>query len=126
MYYDLLAKIKNAERAKKEHMAVPYSKMDFAVAKILAEARYIKDVQKKTIGRQYMMEIKLHYRNNRPSLNDFKIMSKPSRHFYTSYQGIHPVKQGYGLGVLSTSKGVMSHKEARKNKVGGEYLFEVW
>jgi small subunit ribosomal protein S8 len=59
-------------------------------------------------------------------VNDFKIVSKPSRHFYMDYRSLRKVKSGHGVAVLSTSKGIMTDKEARKQKVGGEYLFEIW
>lgn len=126
MYYDLLAKIKNAELAKKSQFIAPFSKMDFCVAKVLAEADYIKDVQKKVVARRNFMEIKLAYHGNRPALSDFRILSKPSRRLYTKPRQIRLVKQGYGLGIISTSRGIMSDKEAKKNRVGGEYLCEVW
>jgi len=100
--------------------------MDFAVAGILVKAGYLKDVQKKTIGKKNALEIKLAYMDDQPVLNDFKILSKPSRHFYTGYRKLKTVKQGYGLSVISTPSGIMSGKEAKKTKVGGEYLFEIW
>jgi small subunit ribosomal protein S8 len=59
-------------------------------------------------------------------LNDFKIISKPSRHFYADYRSIRRVKQGLGIGVFSTSKGIMTDRQAQKSKTGGEYLFEIW
>ena len=57
---------------------------------------------------------------------DFKLRSKPSRHVYIDYRSLHRVMQGHGLAVISTSKGIMTDKEARKAKVGGEALFEIW
>lgn len=127
MYYDLLAKIVNAERAKKGTLTTRFSKLDFAVAKILAKAGYLADFQKKSIGRKSFIEIKFNKHNAKtPLISGFKVMSKPSRRLYVDYRNIRLVKQGYGLGVISTSRGVMSSKEARKNKVGGEYLFQIW
>ena len=126
MYFDLLAKIRNAAKARKDVLYVPYSKMDHEVAKILLEANYLRGVQKKALGRQQCLEIKLFESDKRHVMNGFKIISKPSRHFYVGYRSIRPVKQGYGLGVLSTPKGLLSHRDAKKQKVGGEYLFEVW
>ncbi len=126
MYWDLLPKIKNAARAKKQSVHTPYSRMDFAVAQILAQAGYIKDVQKKISGRKNMIEVKIAYSEGKPVFNDFKLVSKPSRHFYTGYKQLKSVKQGYGLSVLSTPQGLTTGKDARKLKVGGEYLFEIW
>lgn len=126
MYWDLLAKIKNATRAKRQTMHVPYSKMDFAVAQALVKGGFIKEAQKKTSGRKNTLEIKLAYNDGKPALTDFKLVSKPSRHFYAGYRQLKSVKQGYGISVLSTPGGVVTGGEAKRTKVGGEYLFEVW
>ncbi len=124
MYYDLLPKIKNAVLARKEKITVPFSNMDFAVLKALAAGGYLKSVEKKPLGRRQVIEVCL--REKKLGLIEFKLISKPSRHFYMDYRSLRSVKQGYGLGVLSTSKGILSVREARKQKVGGEYLFEIW
>ncbi len=126
MYHDLLTKIKNAEHAKKEGLTVPFSKFDFAVAKILVQAGYLGDAQKKTAGRHENIEIKLPRGKNGRVITGFKIVSKPSRRIYVKSQNLRLVKQGYGIAVISTSSGVMTNKEARKAKVGGEYLLEIW
>jgi small subunit ribosomal protein S8 len=126
MYYDLLPKIKNAARAQKDRLTVPFSRMDFAVATALAGAGYVKSVEKETIGKKNFIVIRLVQSAKTNPVNDFKLMSKPSRHTYIDYRSLRAVKQGHGLGVLSTSKGVMTDKEARKQKIGGEYLFEIW
>ncbi len=126
MYYDLLVKIKNAERSGKEKITTPLSKFDFAVAKVLAEEGYVKAVEKKSAGVRGAIEIKLAGGGKKPAINDFKILSKPSRRIYADYRSLKPVKHGYGVGIISTPKGIMSNKTARKNKVGGEYLFQIW
>lgn len=126
MYWDILAKIKNAYLAKKEKVLIPFSKFDFEILKILVQNGYLKSVDKKNINRKNFLEIKLLYNNKQSAFSDFKIISKPSRHIYKSYKDLKPVKSGYGIGVISTSGGLMTEKEAIKNKVGGEYLFEVW
>ncbi len=126
MYYDLLARIKNAYAAEKPSLLVPFSKVDFEISKILVKDKYLHEVQKRAINRKNYMDIKLSYQNHQPSFKDFKIISRPGRRIYTTYHDIKPVKNGYGLAIISTSKGVFNHKEARKMKVGGEYLFEIW
>lgn len=126
MYWDILTKIKNAYLAKKEKILVPFSRLDFEILKILVQNGYLKSVDKKNINRKNFLEIKLLYNNKQPALSNFKIISKPSRHIYKSYKELKVVRSGYGLGIISTSKGLMTEKEALKNKVGGEYLFEVW
>lgn len=126
MYHDLLSKVKNAGFARKESVLFPYSKADFAIAKILAKSGYVKEAQKKTINRKNFIEVKIGYEGKEPILKKFKVMSKASRRIYAGYQELKPVKNGYGLGVLSTSKGIMTVGEAKKSKLGGEYLFEIW
>jgi small subunit ribosomal protein S8 len=126
MYYDLLAQLKNATMAKKEKITVPFSKMDAAVLKTLVENNYIKSADNEVVGGKNFIGIRIAYKDKIGQVSDFKIVSKPSRRFYFDYRSLRPVKQGYGVAVLSTSKGIMTNKEARKKKIGGEYLFEIW
>lgn len=124
MHYNILSELKNAVRARKERVTFPYSKMDHAVLKTLVEGGYVKSAEKETVGRKNFIAVRLPSKEK--ALNDFKIVSKPSRHFYADYRSLRAVKQGHGLGVLSTSKGIMTDREAKKNKIGGEYLFQIW
>ena len=126
MYYNLLSQIKNALQARKERLVVPFSKMDLAVLKSLVDAGYLKSVEKEIVGRRNMLAVRLPGGANKHSAVEFKITSKPSRRAYRDYRSLRPVKQGHGVGVLSTSKGIMTDREARKQKIGGEYLFEIW
>lgn len=126
MYYNILSQLKNAGAAKKESMMMPFSNFDHAVLKALSDAGYISSVEKKTLGKRNMLDIKLRYEGDRPAITDFRIISKPSRHLYSGYDKLKSIKQGMGLSILSTSSGIMSGSEARKKKVGGEYLFEIW
>ncbi len=112
--------------ARKDSLLVPFSDMDFSISKILANGGYVKEAQKKTISRKNFIEIKLDYNGRDPILKNFKIISRPSRHLYFGYRELKTVKHGYGLGVVSTPKGIMTVSEARHSKLGGEYLFEVW
>ena len=124
MHCDLIVRIKNADNSGKDSLIAPFSKADFAIAKILAQTWYIRDVQKKTMGKKYFLEIKLA--RGGKAIDGLKIVSKPGRRIYAGFNDIRAVRQGYGIGIISTSRGIMSDKEARKQKVGGEYLFEVW
>lgn len=126
MYYKLLPEIKNAVRAQKEKIIFPFSKMDFAVLKSLVGGGYLKSAEKEVMGKKTVIVVRPAYKNKMGVLTDFRLMSKPSRHSYADYRSLRSVKQGHGLSVLSTSRGIMTGPEARKNKVGGEYLFEVW
>lgn len=123
MYYQLLPQIRNAVLARKDKMTVPFTKMDHAVLSSLVSAGYLKGVEKEMVGKKNFLVVKLAKKG---VVNDFKLISKPSRHFYADYRSLRLVKQGHGMGVISTSKGVMTSKEARKQKIGGEYLFEIW
>ena len=126
MYIDLLTQIKNAQAVKKENVKVAYSKMDERILEILKDNGYIENFQKKGRGAKRVLDIKLKYQNGKGVINGVKFISKPSRRLYTGYKEIKPVKHGYGLLILSTPKGILTDKEAKKMKVGGEMLFEIW
>lgn len=126
MVTDLLARIKNAARARKESVRAPFSRLDFEVAKKLEENGFLSKVEKRVYGKKNFLEITLKYVGREPALRDFQIVSKPSRRLYTGYRELRPVKRGYGMAVLSTPRGVLTDKEAKKYKVGGEELFRVW
>ena len=126
MYIDLLTKIKNAQASKQENVKVPYTEMDFAVAELLASNKFLDGVFKKGRMPKRILDIKLKYSNNTGVIQNVKFVSKPSRRLYTGYKDIKPVRQGYGLLVLSTPKGIMDGKSARKQKLGGQLLFEIW
>jgi len=126
MYINLLTQIKNAQAVKKENVKVAYSKMDERILEILKDNGYIENFQKKGRGAKRVLDIKLKYQNGKGVINGVKFISKPSRRLYTGYKEIKPVKHGYGLLILSTPKGILTNKEAKKMKVGGEMLFEIW
>ena len=126
MYIDLLTKIKNAQGAKKESLKVHFSKMDMAILEILAARGYIDSAQKKGRMPKRIIDIKLKYNEGVGRLKGIKFISKPSRRIYVGYSGIKKVKQGTGISLISTTKGIMSNYDARKAKVGGEMLFEIW
>ena len=126
MHYNILSELKNATRAKKEKITFPFTKMDFAILTKLVDHGYLKGAEKETVGKKDIITVRLAYKNKEAAVNDFKIMSKPSRHIYADYRSLPTVKQGHGLSMVSTSKGIMTGSEAKKQKVGGEYLFEIW
>lgn len=126
MYINLLTQIKNAQAVKKESIKLPYSKMDEKVLDILKANGYIDDFEKKGKGAKKILEIYLKQKDGEVRVERIKFISKPSRRIYIGYEKIRPVRHGYGLNVLSTPKGILTGREARKNKVGGEILFEIW
>lgn len=126
MYTDLLAKIKNAQAVKKESVKLPYSNMDYAVAEVLASHKFLDGAFKKGRMPKRVLDLKLKYKDGKGVIEGVRILSKPSRRLYTGYKDIKPVRQGYGLLILSTPKGVMDGKSAKKQKLGGQLLFEIW
>jgi small subunit ribosomal protein S8 len=98
--------------------------MTRAVAEVLAREGYIGSLD--TSKKERMFTVSLPYKNGRPTMSGMKRISKPSRRMYMGVHDIKPVKHGHGLLVLSTPQGVMSGKEARAKRVGGEVLFEIW
>lgn len=126
MYINLLTQLKNAQAVKKENIKIPYSKNDFAIVEILAANKFIESFEKKGRGVRRILDIKLKYEDNKGVINGVKFISKPSRRIYLGYKEIKPVKYGYGITVISTPIGIITDNEARKKKVGGEILFEIW
>ncbi|MCL5017193.1 MAG: 30S ribosomal protein S8 [Patescibacteria group bacterium] len=127
MYTDLLVKIKNAQAVKKESVKSSYSVMDNAILEILSKKNFIDEVSVKGRAPKKVLDVNLKYdKNGLGAIHGVKILSKPSRHLYTSYSDIYPVKQGFGALVVSTSKGIMEGQSAKKAKLGGELLFEIW
>ncbi len=127
MYIDLLIKVKNAQKAHKEVVKSAYTNFDYAVAEILVKNNYVEAVAKKGRMPKRVMEVKLKYGTDKEgAISGIKLLSTPSRRLYVGYDQLRPVKQGYGLLIISTPKGLLTGKEARKAKVGGQLLFEIW
>jgi len=126
MYIDLLVQIRNAQAARKDSLKIPYTKMDFSVAELLERFGYVKSVEKKGRMPKRIIEIELAYEDGAGAIHGVKFVSKPSLKEYRGYKKLFLVQQGYGLGVISTSRGIMTSKEARKQKIGGALLFEIW
>ena len=126
MYTDILTQLKNAQLAKKKKIKVPYSNLDMAVLEILSKHGFIEEVSKKGRMPKRVIEIKLKYSENKGVIDGFKLISKPSQKIYSGFKNLKPVKQGYGIGVISTPAGIMTIGEARKKKLGGELLFLMW
>jgi small subunit ribosomal protein S8 len=121
---DMLIRIKNGQMRRKEFVEIyPKSKMKIEILKILKKEGFIEDYEEK----EKSIIVKLRYfPDGTPLITDVKRISKPSRRVYVSYKELKPVMNGIGVAILSTSKGILTDKEARKLKVGGELLLEVW
>jgi small subunit ribosomal protein S8 len=122
---DLLIRLNNASKVGKESVSIPASKMTRALADLLAREGYVAEVDK-AAKKNNAFSVTLAYKNGQPVITGARRISKLSRRVYMSVHDIKPVKRGRGLLVLSTPAGVVTGKEAREKRVGGEALFEIW
>jgi small subunit ribosomal protein S8 len=118
--------LKNASLAGKPTVSFPYSNVKNAIAECLKKEKYVDQVSKKVKKGLPVLEVELIYVNKKPKITEVERISKQSRRIYFKMKDIHSVRNGSGLLVLSTPKGILSGKEARKEQVGGEALFRVW
>ena len=124
---DLLTRIRNASTARHETVDVPASNMKKAIVKILLDEGYIKNYTVEEDGKQGVIHITLKYVDGKtPVITGLRRVSKPGLRIYTSCEDMPKVMKGLGIAILSTSKGIMTDKEARKLNVGGEVLAFVW
>ena len=124
---ELIIGIKNAGKADKVSVKFPYSNFKMAVAEALQKEKYIKSVAKIGKTPKRILEIEIAYKEKSvPKIKDVVRVSKLSKRIYNGAKEIKSVKRGYGTAILSTSKGIMTDKEAKKVKVGGEVLFKIW
>jgi len=124
---DMLTRIKNALQAKKEEVDIPSSKLKLRIAEILKEEGYIKDFKLIQDAKQGIIRVFLKYDEyGEPVISGLKRISKPGRRIYVSKDKIPRVMRGLGVAILTTSKGVMTDREARKMGVGGEVICYVW
>ena len=124
---DMLTSIRNAQAARKETVSIPYSKIKMGIAKVLAKEKFIKEADHKGKKVKKTIDIVLNYNNsNLPAITSLKRVSKPSRRIYSPSSKIKKIRQGFGFQILSTPRGILSGKEARREKVGGEVICEVY
>jgi small subunit ribosomal protein S8 len=124
---DMLIRIKNALMARHKSVIIPASKMKLEIARILKEEGYIEDFKYIDEKPQGKIEIILKYdENKRPVIAGVKRVSKPGRRIYKGYRELPRVLDGLGIAIISTSQGIMTDHEARRRKVGGEVLCEIW
>jgi len=123
---DMLTQIRNAQAVFKTEVLIPFSKIKYQIAKILETEKFIERAERK--GRRIKKQIKivLKYENKAPAISGLKRVSKPGQRIYSPVKKIKPIRGGFGIAILSTSQGLMSDKEARKKKLGGEVLCEIW
>jgi len=123
---DMLNRIRNAQAVLKPTVDVPISKIKLEICQILAREGFIKTFEKKGRKNKKVIQITLKYDGKIPAISGMKRISKPGQKIYLPYKKIKRVKGGYGLSIISTSKGLITNKEARKKRLGGEVICEIW
>lgn len=123
---DMIIRVKNAFLASKATVSIPHSKLKEALAKILVTEGYVEGFEVKAAAPQNTIEIKLKYIGKIPAITEVRRISKPGRRMYATVSEIPRSLGGYGVTIVSTSKGVVTDKDARKMNVGGEVLCQIW
>lgn len=123
---DMLTRIRNANDARHESVEIPASNMKKAIADILANEGYIKGYQIIDDNKQGIIKVTLKYVGKQKAITGLKRVSKPGLRVYANCEDMPKVMNGLGIAIVSTSKGVMTDKKARKENVGGEVLAFVW
>jgi len=121
---DFIIRLKNAQKAGLETMTLPTSKIKVAIGDLLVKEGFIKSSSLKK--KSNVLEIELLSSTNSHAVRDVQRISKPSRRVYTGADAIKPYKGGFGCTIISTPKGLLTDKQAIKEKVGGEVLFKIW
>ncbi len=123
---DILNRIRNAQAVLKDTLECPFSKLKYEIAKILEKEEFIMKVEKKGRGIKRIIEITLKKSKDKsPIIYELKRISRPGQRIYKKAKELKPIKGGYGIAIISTPKGLMTDKKARKQKLGGEVLCEI-
>ena len=123
---DMLTRVRNALAVKKPEIVLPYSKIKHEIARILKQEGYILEVEKLEDKFSKLKLVLLYKEGGQSALTHIKRISKPGRRIYVSRDQIPYVLNDLGLAILSTSRGLMTNKQARRAKIGGEIMFEIW
>jgi small subunit ribosomal protein S8 len=124
---DMLTRIRNAGKAKFNSVDIPGSKLKTELAKVLKAEGYIRNYKFIKDGKQGILRVYLKYDDAQVhSVLELQRISKPSKRIYTKAKDVKPIYSGMGIAVLSTSKGIMTDKKARKENIGGEVICTVW
>ena len=133
---DMLNRIRNAQTIFHPMVIIPFSNLKYEIAKILEKEGFIKKIERKGRKEKKSLEVTLKYEQDisvgkkagrmKPAISGLKRISKPSQRIYVRAKEIKSVRGGYGIAIISTPKGLMTNKEARKKKLGGEIICEIW
>lgn len=131
---DMLNRIRNAQAVLRQTVFIPFSNLKYEIAKILEKEGFIEDVEKRGRKEKKVVEITLKKKETseesgeeiKPAISGLKRISKPGQRIYTGAKKIRRVRGGYGIAIISTPKGIMADREARRKKLGGEIICEIW
>ena len=123
---DLLNQIRNAQAVGKTEVLIPASKIKKEIANLLSKEGFVGEIKSGMKGKIKALKISLKYADGSPAILGLKRVSKPGQRIYEGFAEIKKVRGGYGISIVSTSKGLMTNKEARKQKLGGEVICQVW
>lgn len=123
---DMLNRIRNAQAVLHQTVNIPFSNLKYEIAKVLKKNNFIEKVEKKGKKINKTIEITLKYDGKIPVISSLKRISKPGQRIYKGLKELRRVRGGYGIAIISTPKGLITNKEARKQKVGGEVICEIW
>ncbi len=123
---DMLTRIRNAQAVKKAEVILPYSKLKYNLAQILVKENYLKNCEKVDAQGKQSLSLELSYDAQGPVIKSLTRISKPGRRVYANHKELPYVLNNLGIAVVSTSKGLMTNKEARQKKMGGEVICEIY
>ena len=122
---DMLTRIRNAQRARMRSVEIPASKTKYSIAQILSSEGYVGNIEKRD-GNPAILVLELKYEGKRPAIESLKRESKPGHRKYSKSTELPNILNGYGVAIVSTSKGLMTNKEAKKQGIGGEVICSVY
>ena len=123
---DMLTRIRNASQAKHRRVDLPVSKLKTEIARILKENHFIQDFKVLDDGRHGVLRLYLRYFDDRSVIRSVQRVSRPGRRIYKGATDLRPIRNGMGIAIVSTSQGMMTDKQARQQKIGGEVMALVW
>lgn len=123
---DMLNRIRNAQAVGHATVDVPHSNIKYEIAQLMEKHGYISKIERSGRKGKKLMHLELKYVDGAPAISDIKRISKQGQRIYKSYREFKAVHNGRGIAIISTSKGLMTDKEAKKSKLGGEVIAEIW
>ncbi len=129
---NMLVQLKNAQNARHEHVVIPFSKLTFGIISLLKDKGFVAGADKKKRKGDKkdvefnVIDVTLKYEETKGAITDIKLISKPSRRMYAGKNDLKKVRDGFGIAIVSTSKGLMTGDEAHKSGLGGEVICEIW